>query len=101
MNEALNELSRLGQEHDAKFGQWQSIETAPKDGGVKIGFADGVSFHMLWCSAERFKHQFPMCPQTETGGWVAFAYGLICYAGNGTLIIVKPTHWIKLAWTFC
>lgn len=78
------------------MSEWQPIETAKNDGAVKIGYADGVSFHMIWCSPERFRAQLPMCAQTETGGWVAFAYGLLCYTGAGALIIVNPTHWMPL-----
>lgn len=75
--------------------EWMPIETAPKDGtGPLLGFADGVQFTMIW----RLPGWFGWAgfqPRSE-GGWVAHAYGLICYTGSGRLIELKPTHWMPL-----
>ncbi len=77
--------------------EWKLIETAPKDGRVKWGYAVGCQFAMVWRSPEWFKHgELPMSIGHETGAWVAQGFGIAAFTGNGLVNIVRPTHWVPL-----
>ncbi len=77
------------------MSELQPIETAPKDGGVKIGWQSGCTFAMVWRLPAWFAFFDQAYPQQrKTGGWVVQGYGIVCYAGDGRLDIVEPTHWM-------
>jgi hypothetical protein len=61
---------------------WQPIETAPKDGAVKLGFQDGVQFTFCWMVKEE--------------RWCVRSNGLWARNPNGEFSLVDPTHWQPL-----
>lgn len=71
------------------MGDWQSIETAPKDGRVVD----------LWCMGEMGhdgKHRYRRSPECYWNGqWVSPMHGDWEY-GNGRLRGLNPTHWMPL-----
>ena len=74
---------------------WQLIETAQKDGVVKLGTADRCQFAMVWRRPAWFV-ELPMSSAHEKGAWVAQGYGVAAFTGHGLPNIVRPTHWKPL-----
>jgi hypothetical protein len=77
------------------MNEWQDISTAPKNGAVKWGYADGCQFAMVWRHPAWFKGM-AMSYAHETGAWVAQGYGVAAFTGHGLPNIVRPTFWQPL-----
>ena len=77
---------------------WQDIETAAKDGGVKLGWQDGCVFAMVWRLPIWLRFRMVDGPDCAPAGgdWVVQGYGRPCTSHSGGWHIVKPTHWQPL-----